>query len=155
MAIGINWKEIWKPVWKVVWQQVEGPDYTPDTFSFNNILAATTTTQYESNTVNVTGIDDGASISITGGEYSIDAGLYTTTPGTINNNSTLRLRATSGSNPSELTQVSVTVGTVTVNWNIITASVGGGILNLIINREATNLKCKLIQGLIVPIIKRK
>jgi acyl-CoA reductase-like NAD-dependent aldehyde dehydrogenase len=39
----------------------------------------------QSNTIVLTGIADGSAISVTGGEYKIDAGAFTALAGTINN----------------------------------------------------------------------
>ena len=51
-----------------------------------------------SNTVTLNGIASGSAISISGGEYRIDAGGYTSVAGTINPGQTVTLRQTASMN---------------------------------------------------------
>ena len=114
---------------KELFVTVTDVDDTPDTFSFTSQTNKTISASYESNTVTITGIDDGVSISVSGGEYKINSGAYTTTAGTINNDDNVTLRQTSSGSYSTTTTTSLTVGSVTSDFKVTTSSApssGGG-----------------------------
>lgn len=73
-----------------------------------------------SNTVTVSGINSGAAISITGGEYRINAGTYTSIAGTVTNGQTVTVRLTSSAAYSTLTSATLTIGGVTGAFNVTT-----------------------------------
>ena len=56
-------------------------DTTPDAFNFLDQTGVGLSQVLESNTITLGGINTGAAISITGGEYKIGTGTYTSTPG--------------------------------------------------------------------------
>ena len=62
---------------------VAGPDTTPDAFTFTAQNAVPLSSLRTSNVVTVTGIDAPASISVTGGTYSINGGAFTAATGTV------------------------------------------------------------------------
>ena len=96
---------------------------TPNPFSFDDITGAELSFEYQSNIETITGMSAGTSISIIGGEYSLDGGAYTDISGTINPDQTVQLRLLSSS--SELTTVSssLTIGTVTEDWFVTTGTI--------------------------------
>jgi hypothetical protein len=67
-------------------------DKTPDSFTFAPLTDVARDVQLVSETVTISGINTEIAVSISGGEYSIDGGEFTSTAGTINNNQTLQLR---------------------------------------------------------------
>jgi len=71
-------------------------DTTPEAFTFNDQTGAEPSAMVESNTITVTGIDAAAAISVTGGEYRIGAGAYTSNAGTVTYNQMVQARATAG-----------------------------------------------------------
>jgi hypothetical protein len=100
--------------------EVTGTDDVPDAFSFTDRLNVAQSTVIESNVVTVAGIDTASAISVDTGEYRINAGAYTSLAGTVNNGDTIQLRQTSS--PSYSTPVSMTldIGGITDNWQVIT-----------------------------------
>jgi hypothetical protein len=95
-------------------------DRTPDSFTFTAVTNANFTAQVESTGVTIAGMDDGTPVSVTGGEYAIGTGSYTSTAGTINKNQSIKLRGTTAPTSSTATTVSVTIGTVTQTFSITT-----------------------------------
>ena len=59
----------------------EAPDTTPDPFTFTAQTGAALNATATSNTITVSGINAAASISITGGTYSVNGGSYTSSAG--------------------------------------------------------------------------
>lgn len=99
-----------------------GSDTTPDAFSFTDQTGIALSTQVESNTITVAGIDAAAAISITGGgaEYRINAGAYTTVAGTVNNGDTVQLRMTSSGSYITAVNTTLDIGGVTDQWTVTT-----------------------------------
>lgn len=52
-------------------------DTTPDNFAFTDQTNVALSTVIESSAITVSGINAAAAISVTGGEYSINGGAYT------------------------------------------------------------------------------
>jgi hypothetical protein len=95
-------------------------DITPDAFAFHAVTNAEIATNYSSNTVTITGIDVPVSVTISpGSSISINGGGFQNS-GTITNGQTLTLRTTSYNGYSQLTTISVMVGSVSVNWDVTT-----------------------------------
>ena len=69
-------------------------------FSFDSVFGATRSTVYESNIETITGFSSPFDISITGGEYRIDGGAYTSANGSIASGQTVQIRLTSSANYS-------------------------------------------------------
>jgi hypothetical protein len=102
-------------------------DTTPDSLTFTSVTWAEITTQYISNTVILSGINAPTAISIVGGEYSINSGVFTTAPGTINSWNTLSIRSLSAASFSTVTNATVTIGGIAGSYSITTkaGSTGG------------------------------
>jgi hypothetical protein len=96
-------------------------DTTPEAFAFSAQTGTTPSTVVASNEIVVTGITANAPISITGGEYSINGGAFTAAPGSVANNQTIRVRATSSAEPSATVTVTLTIGGVTASFTVTTA----------------------------------
>ncbi len=96
------------------------PDSTPDAFSFTATTGAAINTAYTSNVMTVKGIDTSVAVSITGGEYSVNGGAFTSAAGTVVVNDTVTVKATAA-NGTELTHNAVlTIGGVAGTYSITT-----------------------------------
>jgi len=127
------------------------PDNTPDDFDVADVTDADLSTEYISDSQQITGMDAGTAISVTGGEYRLDGGAWTSDAGTINPGQTLELRATSSSDPETPVTVSVTIGTVTADWTITTAAAISVITNILHGSTPETsriLRSRIVQGVI-------
>ena len=73
-----------------------------------------------SNTITVSGVGNGAAVSIVGGDYRIDAGTFTAVAGTISDGQALTLRQTASAVCDTTTVATVTVGAATFAFNLRT-----------------------------------
>jgi len=96
------------------------PDTTPAAFSFieQNVIALEAVV--ESEAVTIADIDAAAAISVSGGEYAIDSGVYTESAGTVTNGQTVRLRVTASDQFSTPVAATLTVGGVTGTFTATT-----------------------------------
>jgi Tol biopolymer transport system component len=101
-------------------------DDTPDPFSFTNLIGVPLNTAIISNTIAISGINTGAPISISGGEYAINGGLFTSSIGTVNNGDTVTVRLTSSSSISTTTEATLTIGGISNTFSVTTM----GLINL-------------------------
>lgn len=99
---------------------VPPPDTTPNTFNFIDQSGVDLLTEYESNAITVRGIDEAASISISGGEYSIDGGSFTSAAGTVDDGETVVVRQTSSAQFSTRTDAQLTIGGVADTFSVTT-----------------------------------
>jgi hypothetical protein len=98
-------------------------DTTPDAFSFVDQSNVALNTVITSNTITVSGINTGAPISITGGEYEINnSGTWTNVAGRVYNGNTVRMRQTSSSNFSTQTDGTLTIGGISDAFSVTTAA---------------------------------
>ena len=107
-------------------------DTTPDVFTFTDQTNVGVSTQIVSNILAITGITGNVATSIAGGSaaYRICTNAtcstnpaFTTAASTITNGQYLQLRMTSSSSISTAVNTTMTVGTVSDNWSLTTASV--------------------------------
>lgn len=105
-------------VWPVRSGQIVQPDTTPDPFTFADQTSVALSTLKISNTITVSGINASASISITGGEYSINGGSFISSAGTVNNGNTVRVRLTSSSSYYTTTNATLTIGGVSDTFSV-------------------------------------
>jgi hypothetical protein len=134
MAIGINWAAIWtEAIWASppIWAQTPAPDTTPDAFSFVDQTDVALSTVITSAAIVISGIDTATDISITGGEYSINAAAYTSAPGVgaVVNGDSITVRHTSSAANSTATSTVLTVGGVSDTFTSTTLAAvdtGGG-----------------------------
>jgi hypothetical protein len=76
-----------------------------------------------SNAITVSGINSPASISVSAAassEYRINNGSYVSTPGTVSNGDTVRVRHTSASTNSTTTTTTLTIGGVSGSFSTTT-----------------------------------
>ena len=116
-------------------------DTIPNTFSLADQTDVAQGTLVQSNAFTVTGIDAPAAIGVTGGEYSIDGGSYTSSPGTVSSGQTVRVRHTSSTNPSATVATVVTIGGISDTFSSTTGPASGGgtdIDNIILGRPTAS-----------------
>ena len=97
-------------------------DVTPNLFSFAPATNVQPSSVTQSSTQVVNGITNSVPISISGSgtpEYRIDSGSWTSTAGTVLNNSTVAVRLTSGAF-SENRTATLTVGTQNIPYSVTT-----------------------------------
>jgi len=95
-------------------------DTTPNAFSFEPKTDAELGTQHTSNLITVESIDTAVPISITGGEYSINDGAFTSAAGTVSVSNTVAVRATASSVTETVQNAVVTIGGVSATYAVTT-----------------------------------
>ena len=97
-----------------------GPDVRPDAFTFIDQTGVEPGTTVMSAPVTITGIEAPASISVDGGEYSIDCtATYTASAGSISNGQTVCVRHTAAAGFDSSASTLLTVGGIS-DWFIST-----------------------------------
>jgi hypothetical protein len=94
-------------------------DTTPAAFEFAKIANAARGAWASSASATITGINTAVSVTIANGEYSIAGGGFTSAPGTITSGQTIVVRAQAGAGYSRATRATLTVGTVSVEFEIV------------------------------------
>ncbi len=97
-------------------------DRVPDAFSFADVTGAALDTVVGSNAITVSGINEPAAITVTGGDYQIGANGWTHLNGTVANGEQVTLRQTSSSDRSATTECVLTIGGVTDVWSVTTVT---------------------------------
>jgi agarase len=95
-------------------------DTTPQAFTFTDITNVNVTSSVESNTITVTSINEAVAVSISGGEYKIDDGEYTSSTGTVTNGQKITIKATSANEAETKVDVILTVGGISDTFSITT-----------------------------------
>lgn len=95
-------------------------DTVPDSFSFEAQEDLEPGETYDSNTVQISGINQAISVSISGGEFSIDGGDFGTADASISNGQTLQIRARSPGSYSATNSAQVSVGTTNRSFRLTT-----------------------------------
>ena len=95
-------------------------DTTPDPFTFTDKKNVALNTTITSNPITVAGIDAPASISITGGTYSINGVAYTNASGALNNGDSVIVQLTSSKNYATTTKATLTIGGVSATFSVTT-----------------------------------
>ncbi len=98
------------------------PDTTPDAFSFTDLTNQVLSTQVESNTITVAGINAATAITITGGEYQINGGGWTSAAGTVTNGQTVKVRHTTSASNGTATDTTLTIGGVSDTFTSTTVA---------------------------------
>lgn len=97
------------------------PDITPNPFTFTGRTNVPLSTTVTSNTITVSGINTGTTISITGGTYSVNGGtIYTSDSGTVYNGYTVTVQLTSSSSYAATTSAILTIGGVSGTFSVTT-----------------------------------
>ncbi|MCK4442018.1 MAG: hypothetical protein KAU90_08415, partial [Sulfurovaceae bacterium] len=101
---------------------VTAKDKTPNEFNFISLTNESLSTQFESNEVQISGIDNGINISIKDGDYRINRGTWTDLNGTINNDDNVTVRLISDENYSTTSTATLIVGYTTKAFSVTTMS---------------------------------
>jgi hypothetical protein len=111
----------------IVVELLEGspPDETPNAFTFTDQTNSPLSTLTESNTITVAGLGVSVTISVTGGEYSLNSGAFTSTAGTATNGDTVKVRHTTSGSNSTATNTTLTIGTVSDTFTTTTEAAAG------------------------------
>lgn len=91
-------------------------DVDPGRIEFATVEHVPRNTQIVSAPLTIASINTSAPISVSGGEYSIDGGAFTSAPGTISLGQVLRLRGLSSNSFQTLATMTVTIGPVTATF---------------------------------------
>ena len=95
-------------------------DTTPDDFEFTDQIDAGLETYVESGNILIEGLNEETSISITGGEYSVDGGAFTDEAGTINNDQYVEVRVLSADTLYTTTSTTLTIGGISDTFSVRT-----------------------------------
>ncbi|WP_444996711.1 hypothetical protein [Aliikangiella sp. IMCC44359] len=95
-------------------------DTTPDSFAFEVKTGVERSTEIESAEVLISGIDAAASVSITGGSYSIDNGEFSDQASTVNNSQSIKVRVISSELTTTTTTATITIGGVSADFSVTT-----------------------------------
>lgn len=99
------------------------PDVQPDAFAFTTVRNAAPGALTESETVVISGLSAASTISISGGEYRINGGAYTTASGSISNSDRVSARTVAPLESGASKVVTVTIGGVTGTFTVVAQSV--------------------------------
>jgi hypothetical protein len=98
----------------------EAEDTTPNAFTFTDLTDVALNTAMTSASISVAGVNSGAAISVTGAEYSVNGGAFTSVAGTVTNGQQVRLRLTSSTTLITAKNATVTIGGVSDTWTVST-----------------------------------
>jgi RHS repeat-associated protein len=97
------------------------PDTSPpDPFSFTDQTGVALNTEIISNSITVSGISTPATISITGGQYAINSGAFTSATGLVNNGDAIRVNLISAGTYSTSRDAVLTIGGVNDTFTVRT-----------------------------------
>ncbi|TJY59411.1 hypothetical protein E4T66_13535 [Sinimarinibacterium sp. CAU 1509] len=95
-------------------------DTTPDAFTFGSINDIPLNSVQTSNEATITGLNTDAPVSVSGGEYSIDGGSWTSAAGTIAADAAVRVRVTAAGMFSTPATATLDIGGVTADFTVTT-----------------------------------
>ena len=96
-------------------------DSDPDSFSFSAANDQLTNVQVTSSVITVSGIDTEVDVSISGGDYSVNGGAFTSVAGNVTDGDSVRVRGTSSTEFSASVDVTLTIGDESATFTITTA----------------------------------
>jgi hypothetical protein len=99
-------------------------DTTPDQFTFAPVSGVVAGSVTLSNQVTITGINSPATVAIAGGEYQVNGGGWTTASGTLVNGDIVKVRVTSSTESAGVVIATLTVGGVSGQFKVTTATAG-------------------------------
>lgn len=103
-------------------------DTTPDQFTFTDVISQPLDTEVTSNAITVTGIvaATAINISVIGGQYSVNAGSWTTAPGTVVLGDTVRVKHTTSTEVFTSNGTTLDINGVTDTFTSTTGGASGG-----------------------------
>jgi len=100
-------------------------DVTPDAFAFTDQTGIAFSTLTESDAITVSGLNTTVGIAVSGGEYQIDGGSWSSVAGTISDGRSVKVRHTSSAYYFSDTNTTLTIGGMSDTFTTRTP-VGGG-----------------------------
>lgn len=97
-------------------------DTTVDPFAFIDRTGQPLSTEIQSNTISVSGINIAVQISITGGDYSINGGAFTNVAGTVVNGDTVQVQVLSSTSNTTTTTTTLTISGTSAPFNVTTTT---------------------------------
>jgi hypothetical protein len=97
-------------------------DTTPDGFTFPVQSGLAPSEECTSDEITITGLTGTASITVTGGEYSINGGAFTSAAGTVSNTQRVRVRVTASGQFSTQSSATLTVGGISGTFTVTTVA---------------------------------
>jgi len=101
-------------------------DTTPNPFSFTPITGAPLGIVLTSTAITVGGINTPAPISVSGGEYAVSGGAFTSAQGTVCNGCRVEVRVASAASYGVTTSATLTIGGVSAVFSVTTLVPGEG-----------------------------
>ena len=96
-------------------------DTSPEPFSFMAVNDVELSAAVISESVTITGINAATDISVTGGQYSINGGLYTAEDSTVSTGDQISLQVTAPDTAQTTTSVEINVGDISATFTVTTA----------------------------------
>ena len=106
--------------------EVTETDTSPDDFMFLPRTGVNCSTEFTSDPITVTGVDDLTPISVSGGEYSVNGGAYRSASDLVEAGDTVTLRVMSSNLSSATSSVTVNIGDKSASYSVTTVAQGGG-----------------------------
>src|SRR2546426_865500 len=97
-------------------------DMTPDNFAFAPRFRIPRGTWIESASVTITGLGGSAAVSITGGEYRIGAGPFSSASGAVNSGQAVTVRVMSDASPGASTSATLSIGPRSAPFTVTTGA---------------------------------
>jgi uncharacterized delta-60 repeat protein len=94
----------------------------PSAFSFTDQVNVERSTVITSNVVTIAGLSAAGTVTVTGGEYRINAGSFTTASGSVNNGDTVQVRHTSAATFGTATNTTLTISGVSDTFTSTTVA---------------------------------
>ena len=95
-------------------------DTTPNAFTFTSQSGTAISAPIASNEIVISGINASTTVTITGGEYSINGGAFTTAAGTVSDSQRIQVRVTGSAQFSTPVSAVLTVGGVSSTFTVTT-----------------------------------
>jgi len=95
-------------------------DVIVDAFAFTDQINVALEQVINSNAIVISGINTAVDVSISGGEYAINGGAFTTDDGSVNDGDSLVVRLTSSAMPLTRTETTLTVGSIEDIFSVTT-----------------------------------
>lgn len=116
----------------------------PNTFAFTPLINEPLSTLLSSNIIGIIGNAFPLPISITGGQYSINGGAWTSSAGTVNQYDSVQVRQTSSGSNSTTTTATLTVGSFSADFDVTTVS-GGSPSTISINNTTADFNIAYVK----------
>lgn len=107
-------------------QEMNSSDTSPDPFSFTPRTGVACSTEFTSDPISVSGVDDLTPISVSGGQYSVNGGAFRSDSGLVENGDSVRVKVMSSNLASTTTSAFLNIGDQSASYSVTTAAQGGG-----------------------------